>query len=586
MSNGTFVFVCTDLDNHFHDGDAVNQSRFGILSDAGSATVDRLGVDSDTKHSTKVTLTTILDAPAKYLQGLRLTSDPRVPLFPMGNVSAQTLTTAAIATILEDARQNSVCIGRNDIPRVKEILTEKGVKSSDVTAVGITTTFLYNTQRVTEIVEAVRAELPNSPVVLGGAGITLNPGWFSRSGADFAIRADAEVALPALLRCLDQGRDVDDVPNLMWRNSQGLPVSNQTDPNFNLKDAPTPRWNLVGARQWPDLIFYESQRGCPFSCKFCSYPNQSEKWRYKSAEQLLREFQYYQEQGVQNIACLDSTMLSPISRMRKFAKLLIKEKSTVLWSCFAHPAQLQNAELVHMLYEAGCRRMSIGLESGSTIVLDAMAKCSTREKMFVAVQNVHEAGIYASGNFFVGFPGETRETAEETLSFVLEAKIDSCNIQVFQVRDETIPILNEAEVYNLEFRRDRDGRIHGWKHKGMSSEEATDIVSEWEAHVSSRKPSTINFMVAASLGVSGSLLYDRRINRVLKEAERAFSFHPETAFGGATAKKSLDTYEYHAKNARELLRSEISQGLWTPLKETGNGTPHIDMAAPKGDLWR
>jgi radical SAM superfamily enzyme YgiQ (UPF0313 family) len=415
------------------------------------------------------------------------------------------------------------------------------------------------------------------PVVVGGAGITLNPDWLEKTGADFCIMGDAEVALPELLRRLESGLEVADVPGLAWRLRSSRALStpgqhvrrNPRDNSINLDLIPTPRWDLTTQDgKWPHSIFYESLRGCPFKCKFCSYPQQSPVWRVKSAERMADEFRYYASHGVGYIMCLDSTMLTPVARMRKFAQLLVDLGTPVMWGCWAHPSQVQDPDLCHLLYRSGCRLVSMGIESGSEEILRNMAKHISTDKAIRAVENVKQAGLYAHTNYMIGFPGETAATALQTIDFIKCAQSDSYTLQAFQIRDMAIPIMAEAHAYQLNVHIDEEDNYRGWAHVGMTSEEAEELVRSAQRELVCSCRSVISFAVqacgthyaAARSENVGDIVYRRdKVAPIIKEYERYLFATPAFGLMGEGL-KSDETAEKHRQLGRALLREELWRG--------------------------
>jgi hypothetical protein len=447
----------------------------------------------------------------------------------------------------------------------------------DVVAVGISTTFIFDDKSLDFLVRRARQLVPGAPIVVGGAGITLNPDWFEKTDADFCITGDAEDALPELVNRLETGRDVTDIANLAWRvRSPDTPAGagrqirrNPRDNTINLDDIPTPRWDLTTEDgEWPESIFYESLRGCPFKCKFCSYPQQSPVWRVKSAERMAQEFAYYASHGVRYIMCLDSTMLTPIARMRKFTQLLIDHGTPILWGCLAHPSQVQDPELCHMLYRSGCRIVSLGIESGSERILNNMSKHISTPKALRAIGNLRQAGLYVHTNYIIGFPGETVETARETIDFMKSAHADSYTLQAFQVRDRLIPIMAEAESYQLTIHMDEDGNYQGWTHAAMDSDEAEQLVRNAQRELIDSCQSVISFAMLASgthyapdfTEKPGDIIYRRTaITPIMKEYERFLFATPGFRLMGGDH-KSYKAANRHKAIGRALLREELSHG--------------------------
>lgn len=480
------------------------------------------------------------------------------------------LTSHAVATILESAMIKTVAIGEQSLVDGNASLGD--VRPENVLAVGISTTFTFDVATLNLLVDRARELVPGAPVVLGGAGITLNNHWFASTSAEFMINGDAETALPMLITHLATGsKTFSDIPNLHWRDAD-TSIS-KTDRDYDsvaMDTVPTPQWNLLNpGGAWPKAIWYESLRGCPFRCKFCSYPQQSPNWRTKSAERMVEEFFYYASRGVEVINCFDSTMLTPPKRMREFCQLLIKTGPPVRWACWGHPSQLQDPSLPKLMAEAGCRLLSVGVESGDEEVLANMNKHITTPKAIQALDNVKQAGMLCIAHFFIGFPGETEASALRTLKFIEEARPDFYTLQPFQIRDRTIPIMAEADDYSLHIEWGDFGRAESWSHATMTSERAQELVHSHLTYAIENFEESINWNLMRLQG--GVILLGLRlrdadevqefrqvVKPMLKSYERTVVHHPSAKWGASM--KSTELSEQHLSALRASFHAELAAG--------------------------
>jgi len=74
--------------------------------------------------------------------------------------------------------------------------------------------------------------------------------------------------------------------------------------------------------------------------------------------------------------------------------------------------------------QAGCRRIFIGIESGSQKVLDWMKKGYRTGEMAAKIRLVHKAGIESLGFFIVGSPPETQQDFEQSIALAKASKLD------------------------------------------------------------------------------------------------------------------------------------------------------------------
>jgi len=80
--------------------------------------------------------------------------------------------------------------------------------------------------------------------------------------------------------------------------------------------------------------------------------------------------------------------------------------------------------------DAGCRRVYLGLESGSQATLKLMNKQVTVDDGIRAVHLYREAGIEVAGFFIVGYPGESVSSIEETFRLALTLPLDEISFNV------------------------------------------------------------------------------------------------------------------------------------------------------------
>jgi len=73
--------------------------------------------------------------------------------------------------------------------------------------------------------------------------------------------------------------------------------------------------------------------------------------------------------------------------------------------------------MAELMAKAGCELVSIGIESGSDIILKNMSKLATVRNHEDAIKYLEKAGIIAQCGFVIGFPGETLKTIEESYKF-------------------------------------------------------------------------------------------------------------------------------------------------------------------------
>jgi radical SAM superfamily enzyme YgiQ (UPF0313 family) len=240
------------------------------------------------------------------------------------------------------------------------------------------------------------------------------------------------------------------------------------------------------------IVPYESMRGCPFSCKFCSFPHASPKWRYKSAQKIRNDWAAYAEQNsTQHIRASDSTFTTPPTRLRELLRLL--PEVGVGWEAFARANALKDEETVGSLVEAHCKTLSIGFESMSDNTLKYMDKRVTATANRRAFELLRNSDLGYRISFMVGFPGESAEDYARTQDFLVNDYSGYFMLNVFSLQDETMPVWADAEYYDLQV-EDPENPDYSWSHRGMDVSAARELMLNTFEQVRWRNDSAVHLL--------------------------------------------------------------------------------------------
>jgi len=293
---------------------------------------------------------------------------------------------------------------------------------------------------------------------------------------------------------------------------------------------PKPNWKNHSQDKRFEKIYYESVRGCPYRCSFCNYPYlfNDKVFRTKSSRKIADDWAEYRNEGVKHIVCLDSLFTMPRFRIEELCQLLIDENIDIEWTCYARADDLEDLNLVKLMYRAGARQFQIGIESGCQKVLDAMNKNCTVKSNFIAIQNCRLAGITTVVSIIVGFPTETEDSIQQTIHFLQDAKPDFHFLATFSVRVEDVPILNQAnkEKYGLQKMENPLTMAPYWKHNTMSCSDVGNYV---------RKINT--FLIEQKISLDGTIFYSHMDNykpnmrdELLEYQYKCYQKHPIAKF--------------------------------------------------------
>ncbi len=178
-----------------------------------------------------------------------------------------------------------------------------------------------------------------------------------------------------------------------------------------------------------------SSRGCPNICTFCAvnfaHSTEGIKYRMRSVENVLMEVRECKEKyGFNHISFMDDTLTINKQRVIQMCEGL-KKIGLKSWNCCAR-VNTVDKEMLKALVDAGCRKISFGVESGSDKVLKQMKKGITVDQVRRAFAMSRELGLdIAEGTFMVGGAiDETPEDVDLTIKLIKEIKPDYISASV------------------------------------------------------------------------------------------------------------------------------------------------------------
>lgn len=116
-------------------------------------------------------------------------------------------------------------------------------------------------------------------------------------------------------------------------------------------------------------------------------------------------------------------------RVEKICEEIHRRKLRIQWDCGTR-VDMVDRELLQKMKDAGCIVVWFGVESGSQQIIEKMHKRFRLDQTKRAFQTARELGLMTVGSVVLGFPGETEQTAWDTINFVKEIDPDSIGYYV------------------------------------------------------------------------------------------------------------------------------------------------------------
>jgi anaerobic magnesium-protoporphyrin IX monomethyl ester cyclase len=166
-----------------------------------------------------------------------------------------------------------------------------------------------------------------------------------------------------------------------------------------------------------------TSRGCPWQCTFCGAETTwGRGFRGHSVEYVVDALELALEHlPVRMIQVKDDTFTANKKRALAICHEIQRRGIKFLWSCDTR-VDVLDQELLLEMRRAGCERLSLGVESGSDVILRNIDKKISAEEILAASNMAKAVGIQVRYYMMLGNRGETVETFEETVRFLERAK--------------------------------------------------------------------------------------------------------------------------------------------------------------------
>ncbi len=259
---------------------------------------------------------------------------------------------------------------------------------------------------------------------------------------DIVARYEYEFTLAELAQKMGRGESIEDVKGISFKDDEM--VHNPDRPFSTSQDLDSLPFVSKVYKKHLDIYHYFlnyslypmvqifAGRGCPNKCTFCSWPQSfmGRKYRIRSVENILDEFEWIEKNlPVKEVFIEDDTFTISKKKVKEFCEGYQDRGLSVSWSCNARVDTL-DLDTMQEMRRANCRFLIVGFESANEEILKNIKKGATVEQAREFAHNVKKAGLLLHADFIIGLPGETRDTIEETRSFIKEIKPEQLQVSV------------------------------------------------------------------------------------------------------------------------------------------------------------
>ncbi len=191
--------------------------------------------------------------------------------------------------------------------------------------------------------------------------------------------------------------------------------------NFSGRDILSPAYDTLEKDKYLYCNVVHTSRGCPFRCDFCYNSGADQPFLNREIEDVIRDIRAVSSK---HIMFIDDNFAG--NRTWTLSLLEAIKPLKIKWNAAVSLNAAFDTELLDRMKESGCQGLFIGFESiNPASIADVHKVQNQKESYEKAIYEIHKRGIMINASFVFGLDGDTKETFQHTLDWIVQNKIET-----------------------------------------------------------------------------------------------------------------------------------------------------------------
>lgn len=294
--------------------------------------------------------------------------------------------------------------------RREEILGDLYESQPDLLCVSC---YIWNISFVREILQDFAQICPQVPIWLGGPEVSFDSRVFLRENpwVKGIMRGEGEQTFAELAAHYMEGfGEPSKILGITWRDGRGQIRENPSRPVMDLSRIPFAYEDLTDFEH--RIIYYESSRGCPFSCSYC-LSSVDKRLRFRDLELVKRELQFFLDREVPQVKFVDRTFNCKHAHAMAIWRYIQEHDNGRTNFHFEIAADLLRPEELELMAQMrpGLIQLEIGVQSTNPSTIREIHRRMDFHQVAEAVEKVQRMGnIHQHLDLIAGLPYEDFES--------------------------------------------------------------------------------------------------------------------------------------------------------------------------------
>jgi len=311
--------------------------------------------------------------------------------------------------------------------------------------------YIWNIGLVKEIAGIIKKISPEIKIVMGGPEVSFPPFEILGEFADIIVLGEGEGVFNELCEYFIKGMpEISKIKGIAYYWERGITV-NELSPLPDLNSLVFPYKNLDGLTN--KIIYYESSRGCPFSCAYC-ISSITRSVRFLDIDITKEHINFFLKNKVKLIKFVDRTFNCDAERALEIWKYIIANDNNLSSFHFEIGADLLIEEHIDLLREArpGLIQFEMGVQSTNPNTLKEICRASDMEKLYENVAKIKALdNIHLHLDLIAGLPFESFNSFKKSFNDCFDLRPDMLQLGFLKLLKGSDLRLS-ADKYGIKYR--------------------------------------------------------------------------------------------------------------------------------------
>ncbi len=295
--------------------------------------------------------------------------------------------------------------------------------------------YLWNISYVEQLIREIPKVLPDTKIWLGGPEVSYNAGEMLAEypGLTGIICGEGEETFLELMDYYHTGTDLSEICGIVYRGKDGNIVQTLPRPVLDLSTVPFVYEHIEDFRN--RIIYYESSRGCPFSCSYC-LSSIDKCLRFRDLDLVKREIQFFIDHEVPQVKFVDRTFNCRHDHAMTVWKYIKEHDRGITNFHFEIAADLLNEEEIELIrsMRPGLIQLEIGIQSANGETISEIKRKMDLEKVERTVSEIRgNRNVHQHLDLIAGLPYEDYDSFARSFDRVYAMRPDQLQLGFLKV---------------------------------------------------------------------------------------------------------------------------------------------------------